>query len=311
MDYKTANDRCIFKYVSGSRAYGTENPESDYDVRGIYTNPISELLFIYSAEGNLGSQTVKSLEENSELHEIRKFLKLASECNPNIIEFLYADRLILHTSEIWEKIRSHRDLFLSKKAKFTFSGYAIAQLKRIKSHRKYILNPPTKKPDRSDYGLSPDCKIPKDVYAAIGILKDEWFSDEVQELVIKEKEYTRDLNDYNSYELWRKNRNPIRQKMEDIVGYDVKHAMHLVRLINMCKEILTTNTLSVYRPDRELLMEIRNGGWTYDKIESYALESDVELNGLYSDSTLRDRPDLQGIQNLYYEICEEIYGVKI
>jgi uncharacterized protein len=35
----------------------------------------------------------------------------------------------------------------------TFHGYAMAQLKKIKTHRSWLLNPPTKKPSREDFGL--------------------------------------------------------------------------------------------------------------------------------------------------------------
>ena len=99
--------------------------------------------------------------------------------------------------------------------------------------------------------------------------------------------------------------------MEDMIGFDVKHAMHLVRLINMCKQILTENTLSVYRPDRDILMDIRNGKWSFDQIEQFVLDSEVELETLYPRSTLRNAPDRKGIQLLYYEICEDFYKLKL
>ena len=42
---------------------------------------------------------------------------------------------------------------LTKKVQQTFHGYAMAQLKKIKTHRSWLLNPPTKKPSREDFGL--------------------------------------------------------------------------------------------------------------------------------------------------------------
>lgn len=311
MNYLEAEKNCIFKYVSGSNAYGTNTEESDEDIRGVFINPLKELFYIYTSEENIGgNQTVRSSDTDSELHELRKFLKLASDCNPNIIEFLYVDRLILHTSDAWEKIKENRQLFLSKKAKFTFSGYAIAQLKRIKSHRRYLLNPPTKKPERSDYGLTNDSKIPKELFGPIMTFKQDWLSDRIVSVVEKEKEYLRDMSDFQAYQLWRKNRNPKRQKIEDSIGFDSKHAMHLVRLINMCKEILTSNTLSVFRPERDVLMDIRNGKWTFDQIEQYAIDSEGEFDKLYMESSLRDSPDRKSIQKLYYEICKEVYQIS-
>jgi hypothetical protein len=153
--------------------------------------------------------------------------------------------------------------------------------------------------------------MPKEVRGLLLSMDLEWFSDEMRETARKEKEYQRDLEAWHSYQNWRKNRNPKRQVSEDAFGYDLKHAMHLVRLINMCKEILVDKTLTVYRPDREMLLDIRNGSWTYDHLEKYADDSQKELEKLYNESTLRHKPNRDGIQNLYHEICEEFYRIKI
>ena len=94
------------------------------------------------------------------IYSLQKFFKLASECNPNIIEILNTDPedWILETP-IFHKLWESRDLFLSKKAKFTFSGYALSQLKRIKSHKKWLLDPPTHHPSREEYGLPAQQKM--------------------------------------------------------------------------------------------------------------------------------------------------------
>lgn len=310
MNYEEADMYCIFKFVSGSHAYGFNVPESDQDLRGVFMAPLKHHFDINSEEG-LDTKTVHKPGADDEMHELSKFMKLAADCNPNIIEYLYVNRLILGELSTWTKVRDHRHLFLSKKAKFTFSGYAIAQLKRIKTHRGYLLNPPTKKPERKDYNLPEDSKMPKEVRNLILSMDTTWFSGDTRELAQREKDYTLALNEYRSYEEWKKNRNKARKGMEEKYGYDLKHATHLVRLINMCKEILTEGTLSVYRPERELLMSIRQGEWPFEKLEAFALESDMELEELYNKSTLRDKPDRKGIQQLYYDICEEYYGIKL
>ena len=60
----------------------------------------------------------------------------------------------------------NKHLFLSKKAKFTFSGYANAQMKRINTHYRWLKNPPKAPPQRSDYGLPERTVIPADQLAA-------------------------------------------------------------------------------------------------------------------------------------------------
>lgn len=351
MRYEHAMQRCIFRFMSGSHAYGTNRPDSDEDYRGVFIAPVEKAFelfqssFVGSApirdqvlgavsdidDGNLAGakerlrkvlevdqgdlnmsvQTVRKPGEDEELQELRKFLKLASDCNPNIIEFLYVDRLITHETDVWRKIRAHRDMFLSKKARFTFSGYAIAQLKRIKTHRGYLLNPPGKKPSRQDFGLPPDWKIPKDQQRAVKSLRAEFLAEGTHDRVEKERQYQKAMDNWNAYEKWERERNPARKELERKYLYDVKHSAHLVRLVRMAKEILSEGVVHVYRPDREELRQILNGEWPYEKLVEETENMDAELNALYEKSSLRKGPDHKGISELYKEICREEYGIKL
>ena len=148
-------------------------PESDVDVRGICIPPRAYFLGCYSQfeqrignlwdiadeEGTdlvyssymftgldeiLGRQVDGKEEIDTVVYDLRKFLNLAAKCNPNIIELLFSpDDICILTSRFFDMLQEKRDLFLSTKAKHTFSGYAHAQLKRIRGHRNWLLNPPT------------------------------------------------------------------------------------------------------------------------------------------------------------------------
>ena len=351
MNYDEAMKNCIFRFCSGSRAYGINDETSDFDYRGVFIAPMKHAFDLFHtsfvgegtindhlkavgksieerdwhkanerlrlamavdhADLNLSVGTVRKPNDDEELQELRKFFKLASESNPNIIEFIYTDRLITHETDVWKKIREHRDMFLSKRARYTFSGYAVAQMKRIKSHRKYLLNPPKKKPDRAEYGLPDNTVISKDYFNAILTIPNEFVQDSIKEIVIKERQYRDAMTDWNAYQRWENERNPKRRELEAKYGFDVKHATHLVRLSKMAIEILRDKHVYVYRPDREELMAIRNGAWSFDELIEYAENIDNELDALYDKSDLRSKPDLKGISRLYNEICEEYYGVMI
>jgi hypothetical protein len=248
---------------------------------------------------------------DEELQELRKFLKLAADSNPNIIEFLYVEDGITHSAPAWEKIRAKRGMFLSKKARYTFSGYAISQLNRIKTHRGYLLNPPRAKPERADYGLTPETRFPKEHMNAVLALPLDALANGIREYVSSEKAYDSALDHWRSYEKWKKERNPKRRELEDKFGFDAKHASHLVRLAKMAKEILSEGVVRVRRPDAAELLAIRNGAWSYERLIEFADGIDSELDLLYKTSTLRDKPDHKGISDLYSEICEEYYGIRI
>ena len=139
----------IFETIIGSHAYGTNMPDSDTDRAGV---------MVPGPEYFLGLKRVNEYSdfggEDRKFYEIRKALSLMLENNPNMLDLLWTpERCIQKMTPYWEKVLSVRDAFLSKKCRYTFSGYAIAQLHRIKTHRKYLLDPPKAPPSRTEMGL--------------------------------------------------------------------------------------------------------------------------------------------------------------
>src|SRR5690606_31315208 len=125
----------IFYTIAGSRAYGLSTPGSDEDFRGVFIGLPDNLIGLHPLEHC-------ELSGDNMLFELRKFLVLAKDCNPNIIELLFmSEDDILFQNEWWLQVKEKRDLFLSKKAKFTFSGYAMAQLKKIRGHNRWLNDP--------------------------------------------------------------------------------------------------------------------------------------------------------------------------
>lgn len=179
--------RTIFLVLHGSHAYGMSRPESDVDLRGIAIPPAeyfhgylrhfeqSEEPFprgfpVGDSETFLGriqrmvGRTVPEDEKiDSVVYDIRKLVRLATDANPNIFDILWADESchVLRTKLV-EPLLENRDLFLSTKTRWSYSGYAIAQLKRIKLHRHHLLHPPARKPTREDFGLPEHTVIPRD-----------------------------------------------------------------------------------------------------------------------------------------------------
>lgn len=130
--------------------------------------------------------------------------------------------------------------------------------------------------------------------------------DNLIEIIKKEKEFQNKIDDYQSYLGWKKNRNPKRAALEAKYGYDLKHATQLVRLLTLGKEILETGKVQVKRTyDRDMLMDIKNGGWTYDKLIDYAdkIEDDVKIS--YNNSILPNQPNIKYLDNLCISLIEK------
>jgi uncharacterized protein len=124
-------------------------------------------------------------------------------------------------------------------------------------------------------------------------------------LLDRERKYTSARREFAQFQSWKAARNPERAELEARHGYDVKHAMHLVRLLRMCREILTTGEVIVRRPDREELLAIRAGAWSYEQLVSWAEAEDRALDALYATSTLPRTPDRAALDRLCVELVED------
>ncbi len=335
----------------GSHAYGTNTSSSDEDFKGVAIPPKEYFL---GATKRFEQAELKAPDPDAVVYDIRKFFNLAAECNPNIIEVLHTDPSDHFVVDpIGEIILEHKNDFLSKKIKHTFLGYSVSQLKRIQTHKRWIMNPPVNEPKRGGFGLPEQTLIPQDqlvaaqaeiqkemdrfqfdfmegldepakiavrnimeqMLAELKITADQhWesaarkigLSDNFISIMQRERMYTNARREWEQYQNWKKTRNSARAALEEKYGYDTKHAYHLVRLIRMCREVLTTGKVIVKRPDREELLTIRNGAWTYEQLIEFAEREEKELNALYnSTNVLPKTPDKEALDKLCIALVEK------
>lgn len=304
-DYKK---HLCYIHLAGSRSYGTNIPSSDYDYRGfLIPPPICYKGCLSSFEQKEG---LEGYGKDSVAYSINKYIKLCTSANPNIIEGLFVreqDRVL--TTKYSNILIDHRDLFLTKLAKKSFCGYAFGQLQRMKNHKAYWdkekkgLKP--SKPNREEYGLPKQPIFKGNSYHQVLSFPKSVFKDDIADMLDRERQFAKAQKEFKDWKEWAENRNRERYEMEMESGYDRKFALHLIRLLRMAKEIFTEGTITVYRPDRDVLLSIRHGEWEYERVIAESTNLNDEIKELAGKSSLPDEPDYEKIDNLCLEIIEE------
>ncbi len=274
----------IHSLIAGSHLYGTDTQESDIDYRGVCLMPPWILLGLGEFE------QIQTETSDDVIYGLNKFLRLALDANPSILDILFAppDRWRVYTDE-WQKIYDNRQMFLSTRVRHTFSGYAHSQLKRLQTHREWLIHPPSHRPEPEKY----ECRLVTDGKGGQTI--------EASDLQTKRK-YEAACLRWEQYENWKKNRNPERAKLEKAYGFDLKHASHLVRLLLKAQSILRDCDYApvLNEEEREIVLTVKSGKWSYDRLIEWANNTDAVVQLMLSN--LPHSPDRKNVEKILVEI---------
>jgi hypothetical protein len=121
----------IFETITGSHAYGTMTPESDKDIRGVFVQPLFDIL----KHGFVDQ--VSDQKNDIIFYELGRFIKLLIDNNPNILELLNSpEDCVIYRDPIFKSLELSKDKFLTKRVRFTFAGYAIDQIQKARGYNK-------------------------------------------------------------------------------------------------------------------------------------------------------------------------------
>lgn len=149
-------DGSQYVVVTGSQAYGTNRPDSDFDVVG-FCMPPKEMVFPHLAgeiEG-FGRQKKrfdvwetgengavwdadaaggKGREYEFNIYSVVRFFQLCMDNNPNMLDLLFVPtECVLFSTKVGDMVRDQRKMFLHKGCWHKFKGYAFAQMKKMES----------------------------------------------------------------------------------------------------------------------------------------------------------------------------------
>lgn len=319
LDKEPLAGNIILLGFGGSYAYGTNNEDSDVDIRGVATHSAEDILT------RKGFEQVVNEETDTTIYSLEKIVNLLSNCNPNTIEILGLEPWqYFYVTDIGQALIDNRDMFLSKRAIHSFGGYANSQLRRLENRAARTMEQTKREEfilrsiENAKYTFPVKFfECPED---AIKLYIDKAVNPEYDTEIFMDinlKHYP--LRDYKSMwsemiaivkeyaKIGARNRKAIER------GKLSKHMMHLVRLYLMCFDILEKGEIVTYRAkEHDFLMDIRNGkyldGEDHPIAEFYDIVDELENKLEYwkEHTELPANPDYDRINKFLAEANWEV-----
>ncbi|MEZ4851133.1 MAG: nucleotidyltransferase domain-containing protein [Bacteroidia bacterium] len=343
------NGWIIFECISGSRSYGLDLPTSDTDIKGVYilpkeilfglnnipqvNNESNDIVFYelgrfveLLSKNNPNILEMLAIPEELILHKnpiydqlkpemflsktarftfagyAMQQIKKARGLNKKILNPIDEERKsILHFCYLVEGNGSVPFIHWLEKYGRNQAHCGLVNIPHMKNlyHLYYDENSDFKgimqKENANEVVLS---SIPKDMKP-------------VTQLYFNKEGYSTYCKDYKEYWAWVKKRNDVRYQntLEHGKNYDAKNMMHTFRLLDMAAEILEQRKVIVRRPNREELLEIRSGKFSYEELIERAEEKLVRIEGLYEISELPEQPDMGQIEEVLVNMRKRVYGL--
>lgn len=314
----------ILLALAGSYSYGTNNENSDIDIRGVALNRPSDLIGMTTFEQYVDINT------DTCIYSFNKIIQLLLNCNPNTIELLGLKKdHYLYLNNVGEELLANRKLFLSKRAVHSFGGYASAQLRRLQNALARDSYPQAEKEHHIYNSVKNAMYDFKKRYEKMEEGSFHLYIDQsarpefATEIYMDVSLHHYPLRDYKN--MWAEMNNIVKDyekigkrnhKKDD--NHLNKHAMHLIRLFLMAIDILEKEEIITYRQEEhDLLLAIRNGAYQKQdgtfREEFYELLSDYEkrLHYATANTSLPEEPDKKTIEEFVMAVNERVVRHEI
>jgi predicted nucleotidyltransferase len=338
----------VFECLSGSKAQGLATADSDTDIRGVFVLPAKQFFgnsYLPQVSDERNDTVYYELGRFVELLSKNNPNALELLCTPDEFVLKRAPMMDLIPPALFMSKRCHKTFVgyastqigkakgLNKKinnpmpkTRPTVLDFCFVTDQRHTKSLTQLLEENSWR--QEDCGLSKMAKMP-DMYALFhhsesiyeGIFKGDNANDVCLSSIPKEEKmvayvhfrksaYSKYCRKHREYWDWVEKRNESRYQSTISHGkqYDAKNMMHTIRLLRMAKEIAETGAVVVKREDRDELLAIRSGEFSYEKLieMSEALMSEIECS--FATSDLPATPDLKAINQALVQIRTDYYG---
>jgi len=290
--------------ISGSHGYGTNNDDSDMDLRGFLVEDKKYLL---------GCEVFEQFEDiptDTVIYGLKKFFSLCRAANPNTLELLGADDdCVVIANEAGRLVRANADMFLSKRVISSFGNYATAQLRRLSNALCHDQFDAEQQEKHLRDTLAMGIKHFNRTYTSFDKSAIRLYigdNDILADIELKGYPLRDFLGIYSEMHETMKTydkQNHRNRKKDD--AHLFKHAMHLIRLLITGTDILNgIGIITKRKVEHDFLMDIRNGKFSFPEIFAIAEEYQTKFEAAAEKTLLPDEPDAARIERLQMEIFE-------
>lgn len=340
----------IFECISGSRAYGLATPNSDTDIRGVFILPKEEFYSLdyvgqinnetndiayyelrkfieLCAKNNPNILELLNVPEECILYkhplfdEIKKEVFLSKLCKNTFANYAFTQ--IKKARGLNKKIvnpvdkerKSVEDFCIVKTGKKSFSLKEFLKVNNLKNEFCGLAKVTHIK---DCYNLFYDEElnyngISRENANEVCLSSIPKAAEPLAMLYFNLDGYSTYCKKYKEYWSWVEKRNDERYKsnISHSKNYDAKNMMHTFRLLHMAKEIGEEGIINVKRKDRDFLLSIKNADFEYDELVEKAENIREELDSIYENSNLIQKPNLKEVNTLLSFLREEFYTFQL
>ena len=290
----------IYLVLSGSHGYGTANENSDTDLRGVL---IERPKYLYGLEN---FEQFEDLPTDTVIYGLKKFVRLCCNANPNALELLGVEEdCIVQMTEKGKILRDNAELFLSKRVISSFGNYAVAQLRRLQNALCHDTYNEKEQQNHLRNTFNAQLEHFRRTYTsfdqgAIHIDIDPESGELVFDIDLKKypvKDFVGIYSELHSTaKFYQKLNNRNKKKDEPRL---FKHALHLLRLLITGTDILQgKGIVTKRRIEHQLLMDIRNGKYSFDEIIILSAEYQARFDEAAQSTLLPYEPDMDKVEGL-------------
>lgn len=298
----------ILELRVGSFLYGTNTENSDEDYCGVFIPPINYYFGLDKVE-EMDLSIIDKLEsgKNSKdaidrkFYELRKFVKLAIDNNPSIIEMLFVNKKnIVYHNIFGGTLLYNRHLFPYKECYHRFKGYAISQTKKML----------VKSGNMKDLKLGLDLleEVAREEISSKYIFEVEsilchspYFGDNGnQHLFVGDIYIQKNITIKRAIEQIQERVNKFgnRKDLVEEYGFDCKFASHSVRLLKQCKELLDTGEIIFPLKEKDLILDIKRGKFNLQEVNDLIEQCQADCDISFEKSHLPKKPQYDEINKL-------------